>query len=139
MAELPESSSLKSGDYTHFVAIDFGTAGTGCAYSTFVKVNQPEIRTYERWPGLIPGTCKTPTVLLLDPDEKFKAFGKYALDTYYSLNKSEPKRVGDYYLFRQFKMTLYSLQVTNYVHYEWKDQRKILCYKCDVRSSYIHV
>ena len=115
MAELPESSVLKPGDYTHFVAIDFGTAGTGCAYSTFVK---PEIRTYEQWPGLTPGTCKTPTVLLLDPDEKFEAFGKNALDRYYRLNRSkpkrEPKRVDDYYLFRQFKMTLYNLKVTNH-------------------------
>lgn len=112
MAELPESRLLKSGDYTHFVAIDFGTAGTGCAYSTFVK---PDIRPYEQWPGLTPGTSKTPTVLLLDPDEKFEAFGKNALDRYYSLNRSKSKRVGDYYLFRQFKMSLYNVQVTNYV------------------------
>ena len=117
MAELPKISSLKSrGDYTHFVAIDFGTASTGCAYSTFVSVNQDEIRTYEQWPGLTPGTCKTPTVLLLDPDKNFEAFGKNALDRYYSLRRSrsrDPERVRDYYLFRQFKMTLYNLQVSN--------------------------
>jgi len=103
-----------SSEYTHFVAIDFGTAGTGCAFSSF---NSPdEIRAYEQWPGLTPGTCKTPTVLLLDPYGNFDSFGKKALDKYYSLRRSRSSSIciDDYYLFRQFKMTLYDLQVTSY-------------------------
>ena len=112
MAELPAVGVEHAAtiDYTHFVAIDFGTAGTGFAYSTIAKPT--DIHIYQNWPGLLNGTSKTPTALLLDPDENFEAFGKTALDKYYNpKNLKYPKRVNDYYFFRQFKMILYDLQV----------------------------
>ena len=113
MAELPTVGveNAATTDDAHFaVAIDFGTAGTGFAFSTFVNPTGTHI--YQKWPGLVNGTSKTPTVLLLDPDGNFEAFGKKALDKYYNpKNLKYPKRVNDYYFFRQFKMALYDLQV----------------------------
>ena len=101
--------------YTHYVAIDFGTSGTGIAFAT---ANNPDldpdnVRVFSHWPKAIVGIdIKYPTVLLLDPDQKFEAFGVEALDKYQSKrNLRYPDRVAEYYLFNRFKMSLYSREV----------------------------
>ena len=92
-------------DYTHYIAIDFGTAGSGFAYAA---CNNPDkLRVFSNWPGLNNEVYKTPTVLLIDPHGKLEAFGQEALNKYYS----NPDQFDDYYFFRNFKMVLYDNQV----------------------------
>ena len=97
--------------YTHYVAIVFGTSGTGIAAST---ANDPDnVRVFSHWTTVKIGVdIKCPTVLLLDPDQKFEAFGAEALDLYQTKrNLKYPDRVAEYYLFNRFNMTLYSREV----------------------------
>lgn len=99
--------------YTHYVAIDFGTSGTGIALST---ANNPEnVRVFSHWTKIKIGVdIKSPTVLLLDPDQTFEAFGAEALDLYQTKrNLKYPDRFDEYYLFDRFKMSLYSREVRN--------------------------
>lgn len=98
-------------DYTHYVAIDFGTSGTGIALST--AGNPDNIKVFSHWTALkIAIDIKCPTVLLLDPEGKFEAFGEEASTLYYTKrNLKYPDRVAEYYFFNQFKMSLYSREV----------------------------
>lgn len=98
-------------DYTHYIAIDFGTAGSGFAYAACS--NPDKLRVFSNWPGLSNEVYKTPTVLLIDPHGKLEAFGQEALNKYY--NKRSllyPDHFDDYYFFRNFKMVLYDNQVS---------------------------
>ena len=106
MAQCEESSS-----YTHYVAIDFGTSGSGIAFAT--ASNPDTVRVFSHWTTVSVGIdIKSPTVLLLDPDQNFEAFGAEALDKYQSKrNLRYPDRVAEYYLFNRFKMSLYSREV----------------------------
>ena len=63
-------------DYTHYIAIDFGTAGSGFAYATCI--NPDKLRVFNDWPGLNNEGYKTPTVLLIDPHGELEAFGQEA-------------------------------------------------------------
>ena len=101
----------KQTDYTHYVAIDFGTSGTGIALST--ASNPDSIKVFSHWTTLkIAIDIKCPTVLLLDPEQKFEAFGEEAISLYHTKrNLRYPDSVADYYFFNQFKMSLYSREV----------------------------
>ncbi|XP_065932202.1 heat shock 70 kDa protein 12A-like [Magallana gigas] len=83
-------------------AIDFGTVYSGYAYSfkyewTKVKINN--------WGGGENLSYKTPSVLLLNPDQSFNSFGYQAERKYAELaeNGSECKK---YFYFQRFKMIL---------------------------------
>eukprot|EP00096_Caligus_rogercresseyi_P010141 TRINITY_DN3593_c0_g1_i1.p1 TRINITY_DN3593_c0_g1~~TRINITY_DN3593_c0_g1_i1.p1 ORF type:complete len:244 (+),score=44.63 TRINITY_DN3593_c0_g1_i1:62-793(+) len=96
--------------YTHsiVVAIDFGTAYSGYAYS-FTR--DPEnIHIMRKWEGDDPGmnNQKTPTILLLTPEKKFHSFGTCARDTYHDLEPLEAKR---WFFFDKFKMLLHHNKV----------------------------
>ena len=98
-------------DYTHYIAIDFGTAGSGFAYATRTNPDKPHV--FNKWPGLTNEVYKTPTVLLIDPDGNLEAFGQEALNKYYNKRSLKfPDRFDDYYFFRNFKMVLYDKQVS---------------------------
>jgi len=57
--------------YTHFITIDFGTAGCGAAVSL---KDHEEIHAFSSW---IPGntSIKCPTIMLLDPKLECEGFG----------------------------------------------------------------
>jgi len=92
-------------EYTHYIAIDFGTSGCGIAVSTSINPSTPHV--YSNWStNKIP--IKAPTYLLLDDEGKFEAFGDIALKNYYSKTGLRNKdKVDQYYLFIRFKMCLY--------------------------------
>ena len=98
------------GDYTHFIAIDFGTYGCGIGVSTVA--DRPDIvHVYSNWKHS-KVAVKCPTILLLDDEGKFEAFGDEALKNYQAKNGlRRPDKVDEYYLFYRFKMCLYEEKV----------------------------
>ena len=99
-------------NYTHFIAIDFGTYGCGIAMST--AADRPEhVSVYSNWVHS-KVAIKCPTVLLLDDEGKFEAFGDAALKNYHTKNGiRHPGKIDEYYLFDRFKMCLYKEKVTS--------------------------
>lgn len=89
----------------YIIAIDFGTAYSGYAYS--LTPRKKDIQPYvKRW-GQEHGhdTPKTPTCILFDENEEFQLFGYKAKDKYLELDKEDANK---YYLFENFKMALYN-------------------------------
>ena len=61
-------------DFTYFIAIDFGTSGSGIAVWAKNYREGTKVFTDARWvPGQKGVAVKCPTALLLDPDGKFEA------------------------------------------------------------------
>uniref|UniRef100_A0A8C6WXU1 Uncharacterized protein n=1 Tax=Neogobius melanostomus TaxID=47308 RepID=A0A8C6WXU1_9GOBI len=89
------------------VAIDFGTAYSGYAFS--LTVNQQEVQRVKRW-GRRAGadTAKTPTCILFDQNQEFMEFGYKARDKYYEICKN----TNTYFYFKDFKMELYKQKIT---------------------------
>ena len=99
-------------DFTYFIAIDFGTSGSGIAVwgKSYKNI---EVYTNAKWvPGQKGVAVKCPTALLLDPDGKFEAYGLTAIENYHSRNGLRyPKKSDQYYFFNRFKMCLYEEKV----------------------------
>ena len=95
---------------THYIAIDFGTAGCGIAIST-IAGNQPHL--YRAWlPGGQSGLQKCPTIMLLDHRGECEEFGKTDLLTKYRKGQvKHPDKIDKYCLFQYFKMSLYEEKV----------------------------
>ena len=92
--------------YSHYVAIDFGTAGSTLAFATSTSDEIHPLADYShREAGQ---EVKVATVLLLNPDKRFEEFGKMALKCYETKNVKEREKIDQYYLFNRFKMVLYS-------------------------------
>ncbi|KAK3098843.1 hypothetical protein FSP39_023608 [Pinctada imbricata] len=94
------------------VAIDFGTAYSGYAFSTNADFEKDPTKIYanENWPaGKVGFSRKTPTILLLNPKQEFEAFGFEAEDIYNEL--AVEKEHKKWYYFRQFKMCLHGEKV----------------------------
>ena len=85
-----------------------GTTYSGYAYS--FTSNPDEIHIMRKWEGDDPGinNQKTPTVLLLTPDQEFHSFGFTARDFYHDLSNRETKR---WLFFDKFKMLLHHNKV----------------------------
>lgn len=98
----------KEHQYTHFIAIDFGTAGCGIATS----LNRCEdIHAFTQWnPGRV--SVKGPTIMLLDHNLECEAFGLMARDRYHRKAVKHRDRLKDYHLFEYFKMSLYEEKVS---------------------------
>ena len=91
--------------YTHYIAIDFGTAGCGVATSLS---DSEEIHAFSQWnPGKM--SIKTPTIMLLNRNLECEAFGLTARNKYHMYKKSVKHKdeFKYYYLFEYFKMSLY--------------------------------
>lgn len=90
-------------------AIDFGSAYSGSAYSfkdRFIK-DPLEINVMGiGQKGL--ESLKVPTVLLLNPDREFVAFGFEAESKYSELLQNDPDEAQTWYYFSRFKMQLYN-------------------------------
>ncbi|XP_060571607.1 heat shock 70 kDa protein 12B-like isoform X1 [Ruditapes philippinarum] len=90
--------------YMVVAAFDFGTTYSGYAFSyrdmpTLVQTNQA-------WGDGNTNSMKTPTCVLLTPDQEFDSFGYDAENKYYSL-AAENSHHG-WLLFRRFKMLLHN-------------------------------
>ncbi|KAL3878432.1 hypothetical protein ACJMK2_030782 [Sinanodonta woodiana] len=86
------------------VAIDFGTSYSGYAFSFKAEYITDPMRIYaKRWPD---GYTKTPTVLLLDQNQEYVAFGSDAETKYAELAHNNDHY--EYYYFRHFKMALHA-------------------------------
>nr|XP_015199351.1 PREDICTED: heat shock 70 kDa protein 12B [Lepisosteus oculatus] len=87
------------------VAIDFGTTSSGYAFSF---THDPEaIHMMRRWEGGDPGVAnqKSPTCLLLTPEQRFHSFGFAARDSYHDL---DPEEAQHWLYFDKFKMKIHS-------------------------------
>lgn len=91
-------------------AIDFGSAYSGTAFSfksEFIR-DPLNIHVMEGVGTTNNMSSKIPTVLLLNPEKKFVAFGNEAEETYASLTINDPQYANQCYYFTRFKMQLYN-------------------------------
>ena len=95
--------------YIAVVAIDFGTTYSGFAFAFNQRKGEGGIHVNKAW-GYDQGaaTLKTPTSLLLRPDEKFDSFGYEAEEKYANFLHGEDR---EYLYFKHFKMTLHNTKV----------------------------
>ena len=92
--------------YTHIIAIDFGTAGCGIAIKIADETIGKEIHVFQQWrPSR--HSIKCPTIMLLNQNLDFVAFGLPARKIYYMESVKEPNESKLCYLFEYFKMSLY--------------------------------
>ncbi|XP_052791584.1 heat shock 70 kDa protein 12B-like [Mya arenaria] len=113
-----KSSSVKSKSSKLVVAaIEIGTTFSGYAFAFKhdVETDPPKINVIPAW---IAGgqriSLETPTVLLLDPEQNFEAFGFDAENKYAELAADDEHE--GYFYFRRFKMKLYNSTVS--VHFQ---------------------
>lgn len=92
------------GDRLLVAAIDFGTAYSGYAFS--FKSDPMKIQTNASWSQRLV-SMKTPTSVLVDPDQKFDSFGYDAESKYAELLEEEGGAEG-WALYRKFKMILHN-------------------------------
>lgn len=83
-------------------AIDFGTVYSGYAYS--FKNKWPDVKA-NVWSSGEFLSYKTPSALLLNPDQSFNSFGFEAEKSYASLTENG-KDCKKYFFFQRFKMIL---------------------------------
>ena len=97
-------------DYNHIIAIDFGTAGCGIAIKIANETIGKEIHVFQQW---LPrkNSIKCPTIILLNQNLDFVAFGSPARKIYYTKLKKKPDEAKLCYLFEYFKMSLYTGKV----------------------------
>lgn len=104
-----DSKGLSINDYLAVVAIDFGTANSGFAFSTKDRYKECplNISLMKIKKSTDP---KTSTSILLDETTRFVEFGKKAQDRYAQIQSSDKKDT--YYFFENFKMMLYNSEVS---------------------------
>ncbi|XP_078695282.1 heat shock 70 kDa protein 12A-like [Branchiostoma floridae x Branchiostoma belcheri] len=92
-------------EYMAVVAIDFGTTFSGFAFSFNHREGERGILVNNPW-GNDQGfeSLKTPTCLLLDPEQRFHRFGFDAAEKYAQLEETRDR---EFYFFDHFKMELY--------------------------------
>ena len=109
MASQLVASGLDETQYTHYIAIDFGTSGCGAVLLTSAS-EKP--RLFSKWlTSQIAVGIKSPTVLLLDHNKECEAFGLKARLNYYKKSIKHSNEFKNYYLFEHFKMNLYEEKV----------------------------
>ncbi|XP_015254625.1 PREDICTED: heat shock 70 kDa protein 12A-like [Cyprinodon variegatus] len=93
----------------YIIAIDFGTAYSGYAYSVTPKEKEiePILKKWGQEEGL--DTPKTPTSILFDEHGEFMKFGYEAKAAYINVHGEEAKKQ---YFFENFKMALYGRELT---------------------------
>ncbi|ESO03024.1 hypothetical protein HELRODRAFT_80861 [Helobdella robusta] len=105
IGQYKESYVEDSPKFRVVVAIDFGTAFSGYAFS-FLNDATKHIHMMGKWENGDPGVInqKTPSTLLLKPDGTFHSFGFTARNCYQDLS---PEEAMEWMLFDNFKMSLY--------------------------------
>ena len=96
--------------YSHFIAIDFGTAGCGIAIKSADERISQDIYIFQQW---LPSKhlIKCPTIMLLDHKLNCVAFGLSARMNYYGKLVKKSNETENFYLFEYFKMSLYKNKV----------------------------
>ncbi|XP_072253694.1 heat shock 70 kDa protein 12A-like [Leuresthes tenuis] len=99
-------------DESFIIAIDFGTAFSGYAYSIASKEKEidPIMKKWGEELGL--DTPKAPTCILFDEHEEFMYFGYEAKTEYIDVRGEEAKKL---YFFENFKMALYGTKLNREV------------------------
>uniref|UniRef100_A0A3Q2Q6Y9 Heat shock 70 kDa protein 12A n=1 Tax=Fundulus heteroclitus TaxID=8078 RepID=A0A3Q2Q6Y9_FUNHE len=94
---------------SYIIAIDFGTAYSGYAFSLTSRQEEvdPHVKVWGEEVGR--ETPKTPTCILFDENEQFVSFGYKAMQTY--LKKGSDSR--RQFFFNCFKMLLYGRTITS--------------------------
>ncbi|MEQ2300762.1 hypothetical protein AMECASPLE_029261 [Ameca splendens] len=94
---------------SYIIAIDFGTAYSGYAYSVTPKEKEiePILKKWGEEIGL--ETPKTPTSILFDEHGEFMKFGYEAKAAYINVRGEDAKKQ---YFFENFKMALYGRELT---------------------------
>ena len=89
------------------VAIDFGTTYSGCAFSLCHDFEKDPCKVSYKWNTSCSGRVsqKTPTSILLNPQQEFECFGYDAEDRYAALANEDLHQ--EWYYFRRFKMMLH--------------------------------
>ncbi|GLD68507.1 heat shock 70 kDa protein 12A-like protein [Lates japonicus] len=89
---------------SYIIAIDFGTAYSGYAFSLTPRDKEidPVLKRWGKEHGL--DTPKTPTCILFSEDEKFSKFGYEAKTAYINMRGEDATK---HYFFEAFKMALY--------------------------------
>ncbi|XP_018518220.1 heat shock 70 kDa protein 12A-like [Lates calcarifer] len=89
---------------SYIIAIDFGTAYSGYAFSLTPRDKEidPILKRWGKEHGL--DTPKTPTCILFSEDEKFSKFGYEAKTAYINMRGEDATK---HYFFEAFKMALY--------------------------------
>lgn len=96
------------------VAIDLGTTYSGFAFSLNNDEGGDLIFINKDWVNQLGhGTKRTPTCLLLKPDQSFDSFGYQAIETFAYLEGVYPTSDG-FLFFENFKMSLYKDEVWPY-------------------------
>ncbi|KAJ7328613.1 hypothetical protein OS493_023882 [Desmophyllum pertusum] len=94
------------------VAIDFGTTYSGFAFSFNKEQGEDSIFMNREWVSeLGHRTSKTPTCLLLKPDQSFHSFGYKAVEKYANLKSLSEEK--EYFFFQHFKMFLHNDESLN--------------------------
>lgn len=100
------------GDRLTVVALDLGTTFSGYAFShrSDFQINPMKILSND-WSaeGVHNAELKAPSVLLLNPDQSFKAFGYRAQSEYGNLVEEEREVAAEYYYVKNFKMQLHNM------------------------------
>ncbi|VDI41244.1 Hypothetical predicted protein [Mytilus galloprovincialis] len=94
-------------------AIDFGSSDSGCAFSLRSDYESDPINTIhtESLGGNSSKTQKSPTVVLMNPDGEFAAFGKKAEQQYEELALDDEDK--KWFYFTRFKMQLFTKKGLN--------------------------
>ncbi|XP_071125381.1 uncharacterized protein [Mytilus edulis] len=115
--EKPLKHGLPSGPYIKdlkdrspvVAAIDFGTTYSGFAFSHKRKNAKIITKQWQSTSGTGLESFKTPTSILLDPENKFCAFGYEAEEKYDNLSSTGDH--GRWHFFKHFKMELHSSEI----------------------------
>ncbi|XP_061186444.1 heat shock 70 kDa protein 12A-like [Saccostrea echinata] len=104
-------ATAKQDDYLLVAAIDFGTTYSGYAFSTRNDFTRDPTKAYlKQWvdPSSTMMYNKTSTCILFTKEKKFSKFGFEAEAKYLDLIIDDEYR--DWYFFKRFKMSLYTLK-----------------------------
>ena len=104
--------------YLATVGIDFGTTYSGFAFSFNKEEGDDSIFMNRDWVNEQGHrTSKTPTCLLLKPDQSFDSFGYKAVEKYANLRSVYEEK--DFLFFQDFKMSLHNEEVRRLIRYNW--------------------
>jgi len=108
--DLNDSLLYLEKSFLAIVAIDFGTTYSGFAFSFNKEQGDDSIFMNTDWVNEQGHrTSKTPTCLLLKPDQSFDSFGYKAVEKYTNLKSLSEET--EYFFFQNFKMFLHNDEV----------------------------
>ena len=116
--DLNDSLLYPGKSFLAIVAIDFGTTYSGFAFSFNKEQGDDSIFMNRDWVNEQGHrTSKTPTCLLLKPDQSFDSFGYKAVEKYAKLRSVYEEK--DFLFFQDFKMSLHNEEVRRLIRYNW--------------------